>query len=311
MSSITPSTNVEDIVFELDETNAAGAFFGTTDHQTTSTTVAVGSDGTASASINIPSNATEDAQSTVTIKGASSGAGSVTCTVKVAPSGVKVGDAVNYSTKLNNVTLEDWKAFYKDGDYTWIILADYLPNSAVNISNISKSNSYAVYSNNRANLINAMSTTSNWTDLINNGKINGVDLSTNVKNDANVKAMGSPTLELWTNSWNAKYPNDYLYTAYANPVSGKTYDGWYVSLNNPATTTSQSISNKTGYSNTLYFPHTSQWNSTNGYWLASPSAFDTNSVMLVGYDGFVGGSSYNSTSCAFRPVVCLPSSVFE
>ena len=46
-------------------------------------------------------------------------------------SALAIGDVVNYSTSLNGVTLDDWKVFYIDGDYTYLIYGDYLPNEAV------------------------------------------------------------------------------------------------------------------------------------------------------------------------------------
>ena len=47
-----------------------------------------------------------------------------------------------------------------------------------------------------ADLLNAITTTENWAELVNNGSINGTALITS---DTNVKAIGSPTLELWRN----------------------------------------------------------------------------------------------------------------
>ena len=319
VSSITPSTNVEDIVFELDETNAAGAYFGTVDSPTSSTTVPVGSGATASATINIPSNAEVDAESTVTIKGASSGAGSVTCKVKVAQAGATIGSTVTYSTTLNGETLSDWKVFHKETkgttEYTWIILADYLPNSYVSSTlrtnyNLTNGNgAYCIKSNSRTNLINAMSTTTNWSSLL-AGTLNGtaIDLTDDAATDTNIKAMGSPTIQLWSDSWNDNHTGetndlfiDQNSTGYlVKKGSAPGSSDYYASMGNTGTLAS------------LYFPHTSATSDNcYGYWLASPSASNTNYVMYVNYDGIVDSNYYNGPSYAFRPVVCLPSSVFE
>ena len=123
--------------------------------------------------------------------------------------------------------------------------------------------------------------------------------------------MGAPTLELWVNSWNTSYPSDTLYARYENPVSGKTFDGWYIGTDNAQTTsTSVNLSGKTGYSNTLYYPDQSGLNYCFGYWLASPSAYNVYSVMYVSYGGFVRSDNYNGDGAA-RPVVCLPSNILQ
>ena len=224
------------------------------------------------------------------------------------------GDTVNYTTTLNGQTLNNWKVFYVDGDYTYIILDDYLPNA--DVSNTIKTThdldtygTYSIYANNSsADLINAMTTKSNWDSLL-TGTINGHAVSET--RTANVWAMGAPTLDLWVNSWNATYPSDTLYTKYENPVSGETYDGYYIGDSANPNTTYIDLSSETGYNNTLYYPHKEDVDNGNcyGYWLASPSAYDGYNVMNVSYNGYVDNDGYNYSSYAYRPVVCLPSSV--
>ena len=239
---------------------------------------------------------------------------------------LEIGDTVTYLTTLNNTALTmDWKVFHKETigntEYTWIILSDYLPNSYVNIINIEKNNSYGVCTyNNITDLINAMTTTSNWSSLL-SGTLNGTAIDYTSTTDTNIKAIGSPTLELWQASWNAKYPNKaQTYTTNQLYITSDS-TGYLVSrTNNPPTSseTSVSMSGSEGYKDsssgnydTLYFPHSFQWNSTSGYWLASRSAIDTNYVMYVYYNGQVTGRRCSNSNYAFRPVVCLPSSVFE
>ena len=211
---------------------------------------------------------------------------------------LQIGDSVDYSTTLNGVTLDDWKVFYKDGNYTYIILGDYLPNAAV--SNTVRTthnlaNGDGIYSiksiRNRGDLLDAMTTKSNWDSLL-SGTLNGTT-QVNQTRTANVWAMGAPTLDLWVNSWNAKYPSDRLYTKYENPISGKTFDGWYIGNTEEPTTKSIDLSSKTGYGNTLYYPHQATEQSCDGYWLASPSADGASSVMRVSYRGFVGYHYYS------------------
>ncbi len=244
---------------------------------------------------------------------------------------LKVGDTVNYSTELNGVTLDNWKVFYVDGDYTYIILDDYLPNSAIDtnqtyFNKLSKNGDYSIYVNrsgsetvaedleNRTYLINALSTKSNWDSLL-TGTINGK--SVNETRSEHVFAMGAPDIELWKNSWNATYAEDTLYTKYANDLvqSSTTYDGWYIGASENPSTYYISISRKEGYNNTLYYPHKNTIGSENcyGYWLTSPSAGYYSGVMLVYCRGYVGyyGYLYSNPYMAARPLVSLPSTIIN
>ena len=125
------------------------------------------------------------------------------------------------------------------------------------------------------------------------------------------KAIGSPTVEMWMDSWNARYPNssDQIYRKASTSTS---YPGYYVGTSSDPTG-SYSINNsaKEGYSNKLYYPHTSNYNGTYGYWLASPSAGHYNVVHYVYYNGYV---SHNNLACYYtglgmRPVVSLNSDI--
>ena len=223
-----------------------------------------------------------------------------------------IGQTVPYVTSLNGVTLDNWKVFDVEDDYVYLIYGDYMPNSAVagRLPNINTSRNYVVNaSRNRKNLINAMTTKSNWNELL-RGTINGTAIDYTGTTDTKVYANGSPTLELWIDSWNKVYPDDMLYTAYKNNMSDG-YNGNYVGTSPNPTSTSIYLSQKAGYQNPLYYPHTSSWDGTYGYWLASPSAYATSSVMFVGSYGGVNFHDYNATGYAFRPLVCLPSSVLE
>ena len=261
-----------------------------------------------------------------------SGGGSETPTTSPSPSPSPVtvspsnyGQTVEYTTTLNGQTLSNWKVFYQEGDYVWLIYGDYLKNTAIPTpTNISKSG-YRVYaSGNRSNLINYLTTKSNWSSLL-TGTINGKEIDYTSSTEPKITAMGSPTLELYRDSWNAKYPNtdtyttNQIYTATTSSAMSDGLNGYYVSrTNNPPTTSEYyaGMSGSQGYpdathADPLYYPHagSSQWNSTTAYWLALPSARDTSRVMAVDYSGYVGSIDYSSTNCACRPVVCLPSSV--
>ena len=234
---------------------------------------------------------------------------------------IKVGDSISYTTTLNGVTLDNWKVFYVDGNYTYIIYGDYLPNSAVsstiktNYNLVNGKGDYSIKSlTNRKDLMDAMTTTSNWADLINNGSINGIALSSEVKNDINVKAKGSPTLDLYVNSWNAKYLSDKIYTAQTASAMSDGFNGYYLSItNNPPETSEYEVqmSTTTGYSDALYYPHTSSYEECGGYWLASPSGSSDSDMMRVHSNGSLDYNSNGNAYFAFRPVICLPSSILQ
>jgi hypothetical protein len=218
---------------------------------------------------------------------------------------IKIGDSVTYITTHNNVTLDNWKVFHKETksgtDYTWIIYGDYLPYEAIGvgtgegkISGLSQGDTnaagnYCVKGTNRTNLLNAMTTTSNWSSLLTETK-NGQTINHADATDINIKAMGSPTLELWRDSWNAKYPNTTTYTTnQLYIISNAT--GYLVSRINEIPTSSEynvSMSGSQGYINSsnadkLYFPHTSSWRVCNAYWLASYSADSTRAYVMDVY----------------------------
>ena len=118
--------------------------------------------------------------------------------------------------------------------------------------------------------------------------------------------IGSPTLELYVNSWNAKYSSDKIYITTRTSMTDSIGWGYYVGDAENSTTYDVSKSN----SDPLYYLYTSSYESCNGYWLVSPSAYNGNRVMRVNYNGSVGSNNYNNTELSFRPVVCLPSNIF-
>ena len=107
----------------------------------------------------------------------------------------EIGDPISYTTTLNGITLSNWKVFYEDGNYTYIILDNYLPNSAV--SDIVRTNYNLVNGNdggysirsitNRKDLIDAMTIKDNWKDLL-TGTLNGTSIDYSSSTDTNIYA---------------------------------------------------------------------------------------------------------------------------
>ena len=227
-----------------------------------------------------------------------------------------IGETVNYTTSMNGVTLNNWKVFSVNGDYTTIILADYLPNSAIDttsqaFSNLTKNRTYGINPNsNRLQLLNAMLTKANWTNLL-TGTMNGIPIDYSGNNDTNIWAMGGPTVEMYVNSWNTKYPNVMLYTATTTSAMGDGLNGYYIGTTANPTSLFVFYFSNLGYYNTLYYPYQELVDGCHGYWLASPSAANDSSVVGVGHNDSVGNDGDVYDNMSFRPVISLPSNILQ
>jgi len=234
---------------------------------------------------------------------------------------MKLGETVTYNTSLNGVELNDWQIFYKNNNYVYLILKDYLPNSAISDSlNISKGEAYNVYG---ANLYDALTTSSNWNNLL-AGNINGKNIDYRNSQDSNIKATGSPTADLFVQSWNEYYPDQALYLS-------NNETGYFIGTSNPATETELHFIDDYNHGSGFHF---ARWRDANndgvtyGYWLASKSASsDAQSLLAAGfhiiqvpstvYNAEIaslkpGGQSYVAYSrLGIRPVVCVPIDVFD
>ena len=111
--------------------------------------------------------------------------------------------------------------------------------------------------------------------------------------------VGGPTVELLFKSYNEKYK-----TAYESQASSAT---GYQIRKTSSDSWSTGIGSMLKTSDSLYVI-TKQTDAL-AYWLASPSAYNTNCVMGVNYGGYVYTSSYNFSRNGFRPLVCLKSDV--
>ena len=195
----------------------------------------------------------------------------------------KIGDTVSYTTSMNGVTLSNWKVFYTDEDYITLILADYMPSSAIGFRNPTLSFGGSIYGmnpsseTNRMGFLDVLQTKANWSSLL-KGTVNGMPIDYSDTTDINIWAMGAPTLDLWVNSWNMKYPEDTIYIATTEDEMFDGLKGYYIGLVENPTTTSidyQVMQSKEGYNNTLYYPHHEWIESCYAYWLASPSAYES------------------------------------
>ena len=117
------------------------------------------------------------------------------------------------------------------------------------------------------------------------------------------KAIGSPTIEMWMDSWNARYPKDKLYRK-----TNTNYRGYMVGVSEDISVSgidSSVMNKKVGYNNKLYYSHPKDDDSTWAYWLASPSEKGEDYIISVWEIGSIGGSDYYNSDISIRPVVSL------
>lgn len=242
-----------------------------------------------------------------------------TCEVKVNKHELNInsyGEKVNYSA--NDVN--DWKIFHIDDDLkqVYIITSDYLPVNKIptGLETIATSGTYQVYWNSQPtyNIItdevrNKFKFSWNKNTTGYNIKCISKLLDTQIwKSYATIKgsyAIGSPTIELWINSWNNIYKND---TIIYNP----DFDSGYKIDNVDV----KDISSKSGYNNDLYFPRKSIIENCKGYWISSPAYYtgNNNCMFNITYDGWIYSNDMNYKNKVYyslRPVVSIPSELLK
>ena len=172
------------------------------------------------------------------------------------------------------------------------IISKFKINTSVFDINSKKNNTS--YSN--AQCVSTLLNPSYWTGYIDNSKGN------------NQTAIGGPTVELWMDSWNARYPEQKVYCDSANE------NGYYVGTSSKPTSTSFSLNKNENKGGELYFANnfsalTDGNNTVDYYWLASPSAHDSYLLLRVNFNGGVDYRSYYNYYGGLRPVVCLQSNI--
>lgn len=204
------------------------------------------------------------------------------------------GDYAEYAIDLNDdddIT-NDWKIFYNDGTYVYLIAADYIPiNKIPKESGIvgMEGNNYITYWNTYAGK-EGMADISNEiaeqymitayksefpNDSTSNTKVTAALLDTDIwkyfaGGIEGASAVGAPTYEMFVASWNQK--------GYDKLVpDGVDSLGYFIELESNIGTHKVNLAESQGYNDALYFPHTSLFHDCGGYWIASPSG-DTQRV---------------------------------
>ena len=237
-----------------------------------------------------------------------------------------------YGLKVTDYTSQngqnDWRIFYSDGTHIFLITGDYINTAETNRINsatgMTKSGYNAYWSSapsfqtvDSEVLTRFKATEYTLQSGIDNSKCVSTLLNSNnwnsYKDSGNKaeKAIGSPTVEMWMDSWNTRYPNssDRIYRKASTSTS---HPGYYVGTGeNPSSyyIDSSVMNKKEGYKNKLYYPHTSGYNSCNCYWLASPSAYNSFRVLSVYCSGDVNYDKFSNSYLGVRPVVSLNSGI--
>lgn len=122
-----------------------------------------------------------------------------------------------------------------------------------------------------------------------------------------VYAVGGPSIEMLINSYNQKHNVSYKAEVKLSVEDSVNVDGYQISHDN-GTTWAHSYSDMLDTNDSLYVNDT-EINNAYGYWVASPSAYDSNYIIDVLHNGGIGSCGYKDNIRAFRPLICLNSNV--
>ena len=222
-----------------------------------------------------------------------------------------IGDATNvdkygwrvpgYTVKAGEMTTNVWRLFYQDSNYTYLItdecLGSYMPsdyyagvyNSGADVSTIGQKLNPMLL---EAGTFFTSSNTN--TNILATAWLTDPDKWAEFKNVDAVFAIGSPTVELFVKSFNATAS-----TNGANTITlGVGTSGYREDTTNQL---------KTTYNNGIYNKSTSS-----NWWLSSPYNGSSGYEFYVyGSRGYFDRLSVYNFSYAVRPLVCIPTSVFN
>ena len=190
----------------------------------------------------------------------------------------------------------------------WVPALEKLPNFNTDVSseiiskfkintsvfNINSKKNNTSYPN--VQCVSALLNPSYWTGYIDNSKGN------------NQEAIGGPTVQLWMDSWNTRYPGQEVYCNTAND------NGYYIRTSTILETDFIRLNSNKDNGGELYFANNYSRlidgnRSIDYYYLASSSSAGENNLITIGCTGKITNAVYYYTMCALRPVVCLQSNI--
>lgn len=213
-----------------------------------------------------------------------------------------------YTVQASEMSTNVWRLFYQDSNYTYLITDEYVGSykpsdyyttmkngdelkyqTGADVSTVgqklsSKISTLFTSSNKNTNI----RTTAWLTDISDTG------MWSSYKNTDAVFAIGSPTAELFAASYNNrsnKTTNIIELDLGTYGYTQNTSNGWL------------SVSDNHG----IYNKSTSSY-----WWLASPySDYSGNELRVNGINGYLSSGNVDNNSRAVRPIVCIPTSVFN
>ena len=218
------------------------------------------------------------------------------------------GDKVDYVSKGEGLESLTWRIFYDDSNYVYLISSKSDGSNTVDSCQL---NQYLGTYNNGSSDINANLRFLNqqWFNIVkdapstnDNAKAVAYLMDQNVwdgykDSEGNAAyAIGSPTLELYANSYNK--------TSIANSREHQ------IEITD-CTSTGYSQNTSSGWLSTEFNNGIYNNGSSSFWWLASPdSSSSTNVFSVYGYYGFLGNANVSS-SRGLRPIVIIPKSKFQ
>ena len=244
------------------------------------------------------------------------------------------GQTVDYTSSNGQ---NNWKIFYSDGIHIFLITGEYIDlsdtdrldlNTGMKIFSSSKyranwekipdfqtidsevlerfkatgSNINEYQDKDNSKCVSTLLNTNNWKKYMDNENGSG----------RAEYSVGAPTIEMWMDSWNNKYPKEKFYWKKSNE---KNHYGYCVGTSenpNEYRINSWLISSYEGINDKLYFPYDSAYNNMYRYATASPSADASNSILHIQSDGkpdINNGQGTNDPYIALRPVVSLKDNI--
>ena len=178
---------------------------------------------------------------------------------------------------------QNYRVNWKDSDlpsFNTYVSSDIISKFKINtnVFNINSKKNNTNYPN--AQCVSTLLNSSYWTGYIDNSK------------GDNQTAIGGPTVQLWMDSWNARYPEKKVYCDSANT------NGYNVRTSTGSATTSISLNQNKNKGGELYFANnfSSLKDGNNNviyYWIASPSSFTTATLLGVNCGGRLEYCAYS------------------
>ena len=249
----------------------------------------------------------------------------VTTVAQVTPP--DIGDTITFTTSINGVTLDEWRVLDVEEvggvSYTYLICNEKVSTNAVdnttdiNIADLSEgedsdgygiASAYGLLTTAKNTFVPALQNQTNWAPLITNGSLNGHSVTG--------YAIGSPTLEMFVNSWNKSFPSNTISTqsvSCSNDDYGETvtWTGYQFKFTNSESWgTYLELDDVSGAIKSLYFPADPDAPGYSySYWIATQTADgDMGGFMDITDQSISVGHFYMDHMDTIRPVVCIPTS---